>query len=270
MKLMKIYLILGVFTLAFFLMLYITPYIKKTTYENYVNKSWENVLIFSAGPSLNELEYLKKYLTKEFLDNTYVICVKSAINEVYKQGIKVDCFVTNFEGSFKDIQADIVDSTNANIVCVEYPKHTSEGTHLDKKCNTILNFSFKNNKRENCMQCIIDDEDKCLELKYKNGKLYTKWGHTILEAAIPMAVKVRPKNIYILGWDMNNTDKRHYTDIKKESFTNKNITDWADFGNIIYFTKYLPDYLKKHYNINIYKLSNTQKIQIPYINLKNI
>lgn len=265
---MKIYVLLGIFIFIVFLILYIYPYSKTTTYENYVNNSRNNVLIFSAGPSLNELKNLKKYLTKEFLDNTYVICVKSAINEVYKQGIKIDCLVTNFVGSFKDIQENIVDATNANITCVEFSDKTSVGTHLENKCNYRLNLLTKNNKTVNCMECIINDEPNCLEFELKNNEVYTKWGHIMMEAAIPVAVKMNPENIYILGWDNDKTNKNHYNEVKKESFTNKNIRNWRNFEDINYFTKYLPGYLKKHHNINIYKLSNTQKIQIPYVNLK--
>lgn len=269
---MKIYIILGIFILTFFLIIYIYPYREYTTNENYANKSKKNVLIFSAGPSLNELKNLKKYLTKEFLDNTYVICVKSAINEVYNQGIKVDCLVTNFVGSFKDIKEDIINASSPHIACVEFDDKTSVGTYLENKCDYKLNLLTKNNKKVNCMECIIDDELNCLEFKSKNNKLYTKWGHIMMEAAIPVAVKMKPENIYILGWDIDKTNKNHYNEVKKEQFTNKNnsknIRNWRNFEDVNYFTKYLPGYLKKHYNINIYKLSNTQKIQIPYANLK--
>ena len=108
------------------------------------------------------------------------------------------------------------------------------------------------------MECIKYNKPKCLDYEFKeNNIIETKWGHIMFDLALPISVMLKPENIFILGWDLN--DYVHYND--KDHYTN-----WHNNSEIKEFTKLLGPYVKKHYNINMFKLSETQGIHLPLYN----
>ena len=85
-----------------------------------------------------------------------------------------------------------------------------------------------------------------------------------MELAIPLSILLKPEKIITIGWDIKNS-KKHW-DSKKESFTN-----WSHEDTILNeFSCYLDDYMKKHYNIKIYKINKNSAIKLPYFRINNI
>ena len=132
------------------------------------------------------------------------------------------------------------------------------------------------------MNCVINNKKDCFEYKYNGNKKVIKDGHIMCDQAIPLAIELECKNIYCLGWDIceNAVGQNDYSYFNKkytkEKFENENNNlfkvkeDIFKFKNIREFTKHLPKYLKTHYNINIFKLSNNQCVNLPLFNINNL
>ena len=105
----------------------------------------------------------------------------------------------------------------------------------------------------------VKNDVKDIGFKIKNNKMSSNWGHVMMELAIPLSIYLNPKTIITIGWDVKN-QKSHW-DTKKESFFN-----WSSEETIINeFSCHLHDYLKKHYNIKIYKINKNSGIRIPLL-----
>ena len=213
----------------------------------------KNILICSSGPTLNELKHFKKKFTKEFLNDCYVISVKSSINILSKLNIKCDFLVSNFTGSIKKLNYELLKTNNKPIVI--------GGNYYNKnkkhKLKDYVDYYVDIGPLGNTMKAVEQNKKKCLDFRYKNNNVETGWGHVMMELAIPLAVALQPENIITIGWDIKNHNQYY-----KDSFKNYSHED-----TILEFSKYLPSYLKKHYNIKIYKLSKNQGVFLPLYKL---
>jgi len=235
------------------------PFFEKI--RKYAGKK-KNILICSAGPSLNQLYYLKDTIPQSFWENTYVIAVKSTVNKLVDLNINIDFIVTNLNGNIAKIDFEKLDKSLNNGSILICGMGGGGNKILKSKCEYKLEVDWQ----FNIMDCVIKNKKNCLDFFVKNNKLYHKWGHTMMELAIPIAVYLKPKNIFTIGWDINilNDDKIN----QKIHYNTENFINWASDYDIINFTKYLPSYLKKNYNINIYKLYNQSAVKLPYFSFK--
>lgn len=209
----------------------------------------KNILICSSGPSLNEIKYFKNKFTKEFWDDCYVISVKSSLNILDKHNIKNDFLISNFSGSINKLNYDLLEKKNKPIV-IGGNYHDKHKKHKLKK---YVDHYVDIGPLGNTMKNIENDKPKCLDFRYKNNNVETGWGHVMMELAVPLAVALEPTNIITIGWDIVNS-RTYY----KNTFKNYSKEDV-----IMEFSSYLSDYLKKHYNVNIFKLSKNQGAKLP-------
>ena len=121
--------------------------------------------------------------------------------------------------------------------------------------NLNMNRKLMQNVRNN-----VND----ITFKNINNKIMTGWGHIMMELAIPLALELKPNNIITIGWDIKNSNKYWH----QENFT---VKYWNDENNIInQFTIHLHNFLLKHYQIKIFKLSNESGVKIPLFDSKTI
>jgi len=214
----------------------------------------KNILICSCGPSLNELKNFKKKIKKEFLDDCYVISIKSAINILDKNNIKTDFLLSNF--FINNLNYKVLEKPNKPIVI--------GGNYYDKnkahKLKKYVDYYIDIGPLGNTMKCIEENKTKCLDFRYKNNNVETGWGHVMMELAIPLCVALEPENIITIGWDITGINSHKYY---KNTFKNYSKEDV-----ILEFSSYLSNYLKNQYNINIFKLSKNQGVKIPLYKFK--
>jgi len=252
--------ILCIIFILFFLVIYKKELFKVrqnniVDYMNFIHEKKgkkKNVFIFSSGPSLNEIEEIKKKFSKEFWDDCYTISVKSAINVMSKHDIKTDFLVSNFSGTISKLDYNLLEKEKPIVFGGNYYDKKK-----DHKLKKYVDYFIEIGRIGNMMQCIEKDDENCIDFQFFEDNVNSGWGHVMMELAIPLAISLKPKNIYTLGWDVKNSKK--YFD-SKENFKN-----YSDENVILEFTKFLPDYLKKHYDINIYKTSKNQEIKLPLI-----
>lgn len=247
---------------------------------NVKNKSLENlydldnmnkkIIIFSSGPSLNKIEKYLHIFTKEFYNNYCIIAVKSSAIYLDKLGIKVDYFVYNFYNYKPEYSNyNFVNSPNIkrilsiNVFNINYLFFMFNHGRYKYDYNIFLH----NNIELTSFNCVNQDKYKCFDII--NNK--ARNGHIIVENALYLAILLKSQYIYILGWDVCNNKKNIYF---KEHYKNTNIVkNWKEFEDFEYtltFSKYLPEYLKKHYNVNIYKLSDKQCVHLPLYDINKL
>jgi len=237
--------------------------------EKFANRK-KNILICSAGPSFNELPTILSKYKNDFLRDCYIIAVKSTINKLNTYNICPDILCINDFSNIKKIDNSIVEKCKLKKTKIFYSADKSMSSYyLNNKTNINKNIDFIvyfkdlhnilfNKTNWNSMECIKYNKPDCINYEFKEGNIIeTRWGHIMFELALPISIMLKPKNIFILGWDLN--DDTHYND--KEHYT-----DWHNNNEIKEFTKLLGPYVKKNYNINIYKLSETQGIHLPLYN----
>ena len=110
------------------------------------------------------------------------------------------------------------------------------------------------------MECVINDEDNCIKFYEEDNMPMTHWGHVMMELALPLALMLKPKNIFTLGWDIT------YKNLNQHNYF-ETFVDYQKGDTIKYFSSHLSKYLKKHYKVNIFKLSKYSGVKIPYFNL---
>ena len=109
---------------------------------------------------------------------------------------------------------------------------------------------------------LVTKDKKSLEFENINNEVYTGWGHIMMELAIPLCIFLKTKNIITIGWDNNSENIKHWDNI--ESFNNK--INWSSLDVICnHFSRYLYDYLWKHYKIKIYKINKKSCMKIPLL-----
>ena len=203
----------------------------------------KNILIFTSGPTLKKFK--KEHIPNYVWEDSYVIAIKSSINYLNSINIKPDILVSNFWGSYvntnkKLLQPDIIKIAIMNQSVPE---------------NDKFKYSFDHyvdiNPQRNIMKDIIENKVNSLKFSNINNKTYTGLGHIIMELAIPICVMLNPKNIITIGWDLG----EGYWDEKNKIESFEDWSKWNNNEKIVNFTKYLPSYLIKHHNINIYKIS---------------
>lgn len=218
-------------------------------FKNMINslEKKTNVFIFSSGPSLNELNNIINKIPNEIINDSYIIAVKGSINKLYELNIKCDFLVLNYIGNSSDINLDLKPKELASpkIIGVDFGGMEK----LREKTDYMITLDGGN-----WMSDIVNNKISKINFYEKDNKIYTHWGHTMTEVALPLAMELQPKNIYILGWDYCR-DYKYFSDP---------FIDWHSKDVIVDFTKYLPTFLKKNYDINIYKLSNTQCVNLEY------
>jgi len=222
----------------------------KETLEIYKRKKY--ILLFTSGPTLKEFK--KKDIPQHVWDDCYIICLKNSINYIDKLNIKSDFLVTNFVGAAETLDEKLIDKHKPLFIGLNY----GIIERLKDKIDFMVNLNFKNNYMENVKNNIND-----IYFKNKDNKIYTGWGHIMMELAIPLCLELKPENIVTIGWDVKNS-KKYWN---KETFS----IFWQDENNIINdFSVNLHNFLKKNHNINIYKLSSKSGVKIPLVDLNKI
>ena len=211
--------------------------------DKFVNKK-KYVLIFSGGPSLRNFK--KSDIPKKVWDNCHIISVKNAINFLHDKGIKSNFLLTNFGGAWGRINHKKIHKDTITI-----------GLNIFNKINLDnIDHMINLNWNKNSMK-LVKENKKGLEFTIKDNTMTTNWGHIMMELAIPLSIYLKPKKIITIGWDVKNQKK--YWDTAKELFSS-----WSHEDTIINeFSCYLHDYMKKHYNIEIFKINKDSGIRIP-------
>ena len=203
------------------------------------------VLIFSAGPTLKDFK--KSDLPKEIWENSFVLAVKNAVNYLYDIGVKPDFLVTNFVGAAGRIDSKKIPDSSINIGL-----NVGGMKNLREKFDYLVELDWHKNSMR-----LVKDDKKGIEFRNRDNKLYSNWGHIMMELAIPMALFLEPENIITIGWDINNLNK--HWDSRKETFLS-----WSKEETILNeFSCYLHNYLKKHHKIEIFKINKNSGIRIP-------
>jgi hypothetical protein len=230
-----------------------------TDLQKYKKKK-KYILVFTGGPTLKEFK--KEHISKEIYDNAYIIAVKNSINFLDEIGITPDFCVSNFEGSAKRINIDILKKYKTVNIASTYDV-SPKIPELKKYFNYIVKLFPP--KKKNLMELVINDM-KDLDFKNINNEIYTGWGHIMMELALPLCIFLETKNIITIGWDNNPKIIKHWDNI--ENFDNiTNDTNWASSDVICNkFSPYLHDYLWKHYKIRIYKINKNSTMKIPLLN----
>lgn len=226
-----------------------------SNFESHINTfsgKKKYVLIFTGGPTLKEFK--KDNLPDYIWDNSYVIAVKNAVNHLHDIDVKPDFLVTNFIGAAERIDFEKIPDSSINIG-LNYgslPK-------LKQKMHYTVNLVNSSNAMK-----MVKEDVKGIEFKNIDNVLYSNWGHVMMELAIPLSIYLNPKTLITIGWDVKN-QKSHW-DSRKETFTN-----WHEEDTILNdFSCYLHKYMKKHYNIKIYKINKNSAIKLPYFRINNI
>ena len=263
---------------------------RKDKFKNKNNKNKKNkdIIIFSSGPSLNEIKNYLHIFTPEFYNKYYIVGIKDSAIFLDKLGIKVDYFIYSSAGykhKYKTYKFKNSKNINKN-----FGLPYSENKFINAFYSIYNFFTTSNvNKKyinidfdENIiMNCVMNNKKDCFTYKYNGIKKIINDGHIMCDQAIPLAIELNCKNIYCLGWDIcenaiGENDYSYFNKDYKENFENKeNILfkkkeNIFKFENIREFTKYLPKYLKNNYNINIFKLSNKQCVNLPLFNINNL
>jgi hypothetical protein len=231
--------------------------LEKTSFKNFketldIYKRKKYILLFTSGPTLNEFK--KGDIPQHVWDDCYIICLKNSINYIDKLNIKPDFLVTNFIGAAETLDEKLIDKHKPLFIGLNYGKIE----RLEDKIDFMVNLNLKNNYMENVKNNIND-----INFKNKDNKIYTGWGHIIMELAIPLCLELKPENIITIGWDVKNS-KKYWN---KETFSNY----WQDENNIINdFSVYLHNFLKKHHYINIYKLNSKSGVKIPLVDFNKL
>ena len=257
---------------------------KKDQFINDKNKNKnKDTIIFSSGPTLNEIKNYLHIFTPEFYGKYNIVSIKDSAIYLDKLGIKVDYFLYSFAG-YKNEYKKYNFKNNNKIVkncgllysenlLINFFYSLYNKIYLNNCKKTYINTDFDDNI---LMNCVMNDKKNCFNTKNKKSKKIIKDGHIVCDQGIPLAIKLKSKNIYCLGWDIcgNSVGQNDYKYFNKEKFSNNKIfnkkNDIFKFENIREFTKYLPKYLKKYYNINIYKLSDKQCVNLPLFNINNL
>ena len=219
----------------------------------------KDVLIFSSGPSLNYLEEYKYMFTDDFYKKYIIIVVKQAKFYFDKHNLKYDIFVHNFISSGKNVKI----KKNINNNYISYCSYISKSDKiLSENCNNKIKIITTDQQ----MDCISNNNKNCLEFKY-NKEIGI--GHIMLELAIPAALKYKPNNIYILGWDIcPNKKYKHFELFTTHTKPFKN--NGAQNKDAVIHLRQLYIYLLKHYNIKTYKLNYDSCVSLPYYSIKKL
>lgn len=219
----------------------------------------KKTIIFTCGPSLKNITH--KHI-KQFIDDGYIIiCVKQAINSMPE---KIAHFhVVNFcnEGSY---------NYNPKHIPIKLYCQRSEHNIVEKKGFDIVVSHYPNNLKDNIivsMEKGVDDMsfDKLLERK----QLKVKWGDTMFELAIPLAIHIGCTNIYIVGWDCKNFKQHFYgKDVRPKRNALRIKLDKLQIkgGACLY------NFVQKQFGviINLVGQGNESVFKIPYIQLNTL
>ena len=272
--------ILIVCLIIYLVIITLSKLLRDTFKVNNINK---DVIIFSAGPTLNEIKNYLHIFTPEFYKKYYIIGLKDAAIYLDKNGIKVDYFLYSHAGYKKKYDSyKFKNSKNVKKFCnLVYSNnifinffYKIYNFFTNKKC--IKSYVNIDNLNKNMMKCIMDDKPNCITYNKIKGKKVINDGHIILDMGIIKSIELKCKNIYCLGWDICGNHTHHYSYFNKDKFENENNNifktkeDIFKFENIREFSKHLPGYLKKHYNVNIYKLSDKQCVYLPLYDINKL
>lgn len=288
MNFLKIFIIILLFII---LIISIINFFRKDSFKNKIKK---DIIIFSSGPTLNEIKNYLHIFTPEFYNKFYIVGIKDSALFLDKLGVKVDYFLYSHAG-YKTEYDEYIFKNSPNII-----KNCS---YLYSKNNKYLNIIFKivnffkmgyNNKHnikyidvpvidrsDNIMNCVVKNKKKCFNYNINKGIAYYNDGHIMCDQAIPLGIELKCNNIYCLGWDLcenakGQNDYSYFNKNIKEKFADKSNLFKNDsysifnFEKIREFTKYLPKYLKEHYKINIFRLSKNQCVNLPLFDINKL
>ena len=243
----------------------ISPYIKKKDY----------VLICSGGPSLNDIKDKTRF-NSDFFKNAHVISNKNSIILLKQLGIPIDFFVTNHFGSAFDIDTNFLNDKKQINICHSFHQNKI----IDINWDFIINF--KGNEHHKTTDCAKLNLKNCLDFKKENNQLNTPSQYpgpgTMIEIALPLALLLKPKKIIMMGWDVNSKYPSKFDGSKYNILPHiSNADEEAKQHHLLYEEKlikegsvYLANYIKKNYNIELYKTSHLSALNIPIFDFNNI
>lgn len=240
-----------------------------SNYERFCNdlgkykKKKKYVLIFTGGPTLKEFK--KENFKKDIYKDSYIIAVKNSINYLDKIGLKPDFLITNYCESALRININLIKKLNTINIAYDYEE--DKNNLKVKKLKKYFNYLIKpiNPEKKNLMK-LVNEDKKGLDFENINNNIFSGWGHIMMEVAIPFCIFLETENIVTIGWDNNITSKinNKYWDTIENFSVVQNGIDWSSNDTIVnVFSSKLPKYLKKHYNINIFKLNENSGMKLP-------
>ncbi len=197
-----ILLIIILFLLIIFIIL------KKNTDKFKNNK---DIIIFSSGPTLNEIQNYLHIFTPEFYNKYYIVGIKDSAIFLDELGIKVDYFLYNYAG-YKKKYKTYKFKNNKNIK--KYFGLPFSNNIFKNLIYNIVNFfkGYNNitdkkiyintdfNEDNILMNCVTNNKKDCFKYKYNKNRKIINDGHIMCDQAIPLAIELECKKIYCLGW----------------------------------------------------------------------
>ncbi len=199
-----------------------------------------DAIIFGAGPSLKRNI---KELNKVGIDNFSLICADGAVTALLEEGVIPDIVVTDLDGKIEDI----IDSNRNGAIMVVH----AHGNNMEniKKYVPILDH------------ILATTQSNPLENVYNFG------GFTDGDRCLFLAIKLGAKNVFLAGMDFGRIVTRYSRpDITETEGKADNVKELK-----LKYAKKLVEWAAKNENINIFNLSNGEKVfGVPDISFEDI
>jgi hypothetical protein len=180
-----------------------------------------DTIIFGAGPSLKRNI---KELNIVGIDSFTLICADGAVTALLEEGIIPDIVVTDLDGKIEDI----IDSNRNGAVMVVH----AHGNNIEN------------------IKILATTQSKPLENVYNFG------GFTDGDRCLFLAIKLGAKNIFLAGMDFGKIITRYSRpDIAENEGKADNIKEMK-----LKYAKKLVEWAAENENINIFNLSNGEKV----------
>ena len=209
----------------------ISPYLKN-----------KQLLFLGAGPSVEiEIDFIKQNKNK-----LYIIATGGVLILLQKYNIKPDLIIsvdgsTKIETQFKDIKKSFL--KNIPFIC-SFSTHKNTLKYIDKKNTYFIQTST---------------------IFFKHIKNFT--GHSVGDIGLDIILSLKPKTIYLLGFDLAIVSKiahisTHKEDFSKGAYRSKIVVD-GNFNNkvetldiFLQMKINFENIIQKYNKINIYNLSH--------------
>lgn len=216
-------------------------------------------IIFTCGPSLKKITkaQISELIKKKFI----IICVKQAIN--YMPDKFCHFHVVNFCNEKRYIY-------DSGCVPIRLYCQRSERRIIPKKGYDIVVSHFPNNLKDNIITAIVKGEDQIsFDNLLQRKNLKVKWGDTMYELAIPLALFIGSSRIFIIGWDCKNFKKHFYGNDSRpqRNNTRQKLDKLQVLGG-----KHIHKFLKKKFKtvINLVGDGDESIFSIPYISIDKL
>jgi len=225
----------------------------KNLFEN------KKAVIFTCGPSLKNITQKD---IQTLIDQGYIIiCVKQAIDHMPNR------FCHFHVSNFCNEQPY---SYNVNSLPIKIYCQFSEGPVVKKSGYDIIVSHYPNHLKDNIVVPMMNNQDTMsFDKLLVRDRLKVKWGDTMYELAIPLALYIGCNHIYIVGWDCKNFKQHFYGNDSRP--TRDNMRQKLD-NLLVQSSSHLSRFLKDHFGVTIRLVGQgTESIfDIPYVPLQDL